>query len=172
MLASYFKHVTTGALSNCAVALLDVASEGSEISAATEHFSGAELAGLVRSAGSFALARTVTAPNDPLAGIVSARDFRKALRECRPALGRNDEALLRRFPLGVGPHSPAFARLLRDLHRFTLPPPPGKPSMGPGLHSVILVAGGEGAGVTALAAWAAHQASIKGDVEVCKDTHH
>ena len=56
MLASYFKHVTTGALSNCAVALLDVASEGSEISAATEHFSGAELAGLVRSAGSFALA--------------------------------------------------------------------------------------------------------------------
>ena len=47
---------------------------------ATEHFSGAELAGLVRSAASFALARTVTQEEDN-AGVVTARDLVNALQE-------------------------------------------------------------------------------------------
>ena len=52
--------------------------------ARTEHFSGAELAGLVRSAASYALARAVESDGD---GMVNTSDLEKALCEVRPALG-------------------------------------------------------------------------------------
>lgn len=52
--------------------------------ARTEHFSGAELAGLVRSASSYALARAVNSGGD---GQVTSADLQKALDEVRPALG-------------------------------------------------------------------------------------
>ena len=52
----------------------------------TEYFSGAELAGLVRSAASFALARAVTGAAD--AGVVMDYDFFAALGEVKPALGK------------------------------------------------------------------------------------
>jgi hypothetical protein len=57
--------------------------DDSGMGARTEHFSGAELAGLVRSAASYALARVESDGN----GMVTAADLEKALGEVRPALG-------------------------------------------------------------------------------------
>ena len=191
-----------GALSPKAAALL----ASRELADATEHFSGAELAGLVRSAASFALARSAvrasssnddddddddddegdSSRND---GTVTAGDIWAALRECKPALGRKDDLLLARFPQGIASLPTAdFRRLARDLGRFTLPAPPAPPAWaaavsggkggggvssggiagvaaGGGVQSALLVGGGPGAGATALAAWAAAEASARGDVD-------
>lgn len=66
-----------GALSQDAIDLIeDLDDDG--MGARTEHFSGAELAGLVRSAASYALARAVES---------TSADLEKALDEVRPALG-------------------------------------------------------------------------------------
>ena len=71
------------ALSSDAIDLIeDLDDDG--LGALTEHFSGAELAGLVRSAASYALARAVESDGD---GMVTAGDLQKALCEVRPALG-------------------------------------------------------------------------------------
>merc|ERR1719183_2143769 len=53
--------------------------------ALTEHFTGAELAGLTRSAASFALARAVE-EGDGAEGVVVKADLEEALGEVRPAL--------------------------------------------------------------------------------------
>jgi SpoVK/Ycf46/Vps4 family AAA+-type ATPase len=72
-----------GALSQDAIDLIeDLDDDG--MGARTEHFSGAELAGLVRSAASYALARAVESDGD---GLVTSADLEKALDEVRPALG-------------------------------------------------------------------------------------
>jgi vesicle-fusing ATPase len=109
-----------GALADDARALIDAeaGAEGARaLPARTEHFSGAELAGLVRSAASFALARASLSlaraddgggdrgergggGGEPLASAavaVRGADFERALAEVVPSLGRRDEALLRRF---------------------------------------------------------------------------
>jgi len=146
-----------GALSQAAVDLLDdVGQDG--MAAQTEHYSGAELAGLVRSAASFALARTVDSKEN--LGVVSVDDLQKALSEVRPALGKQDEVLKMRFPLGISPCSSSMKRILRDLGRFVSP----VRAKAPRLQSLLLVgAGGHGgAGATALAAYAASQASSSG----------
>jgi len=55
------------------------------MAARTEHFSGAELAGLVRSAASFALTRALeTEKSDEEEGIVDVADLKQALQEVRP----------------------------------------------------------------------------------------
>lgn len=146
-----------GGLSNRAIEMLEnVDQEG--LAARCEHFTGAELAGLVRSAASFALARTLD--NSDEKGIVSVSDLEQALGEVRPALGKQDELLKMRYPLGISPCSPYMNRILRDLERFIAPLASGTPR----LHSLLLVGGGfnGGAGATALAAWAAAQASSAG----------
>ena len=80
-------------LSSAAVELMEDLNERG-LAATTEHFSGAELAGLVRSAASFALARTVESDkNDEEAGAVSVDDLKLALKEVPPALGKQDELL-------------------------------------------------------------------------------
>lgn len=153
------------ALSQDAVALLDdLSDEG--MGARTEHFSGAELAGLVRSAASFALARAVEsglAEGGDSSGMVVAADLEKALTEVRPALGTQDEVLKLRYPFGISDCSSSMRRVMRDLTRFTAP----VKTVTPRLHSMLLVgAGGSiapgGAGVTALASNAAAEASING----------
>ena len=106
----------------------------------TEHFSGAELAGLVRSAASYALARSTL---DDLEGSISADDLRQALTEVRPALGKDNDALHQRYPLGVSAFSPEMAAVQSKLHRFT--------DQTPGMQSLLLV----GSGASALASWAA-----------------
>ena len=127
----------------------------------TEHFTGAELAGLTRSAASFALARAVE-EGDGAEGIVSKADIVEALGEVRPALGKQDEVLTARYPHGLSPCSPAMKRVMRDLERFVSP---GLPSQTPRLESMLVVGSGGngGAGATALAAWAAAKASTTSD---------
>ena len=78
------------ALSDDAIGMLeDLSDEG--MGARTEHFSGAELAGLVRSAASFALARAVESgfseEDEESSGVVMVADLEQALKEVRPALG-------------------------------------------------------------------------------------
>ena len=121
--------------------------------ALTEHFTGAELAGLTRSAASFALARAVE-EGDGAEGLVTKADLEEALGEVRPALGKQDEVLTARYPHGISPCSPGMKRVMRDLERFVSP---GLVSQAPRLESMLLVGSGSngGSGATALAAWAA-----------------
>lgn len=170
-------------------ALEDVESEKG-IPARTEYFTGAELAGLVRSAASFALARSVqekaaSGENEDEA-TVRVRDLEQALTEIRPALGKQDEVLEARFPYGISPCSPAMQRIMRDLERFTSTPDLlAKQHLTPGdstrngakslkskkspstLQSLLLVGDGYkgGTGATALACWAASQASEHGEID-------
>ncbi len=145
-----------GALSDDAIALLEDLSDGG-MGARTEYFSGAELAGLVRSASSFALARAVAA--DDSSGMVVADDLERALKEVRPALGTQDEVLKMRFPFGVSDYSASVKRIMRDLSRFTAPIVTSTPR----LSSLLVVGSGcGGSGATALAAWAASEASVNG----------
>jgi len=156
------------ALSDDAVEMLEDLGDGG-IGARTEHFSGAELAGLVRSAASFALARAVESgeENEESSGVVATLDLEQALKEVRPALGTQDEVLKLRFPFGISDCSPSMKRIKRDLVRFTAP----VASSTPRLHSMLLVGGSKcngaggnvaagGAGATALASWAAAEASV------------
>ena len=137
------------ALGQDAIELLDDGGDHG-MGARTDHFSGAELAGLVRSAASFALARAVeTGLGVEADGMVAAADLERALIEVRPALGTQDEVLKRRYPFGISDCSSSMKRIIRDLTRFTTP----VRSSTPRLYSLLLVgAGGAiasgGAGVT------------------------
>ena len=158
-------------------ALEDIDTEDG-IPAKTEYFTGAELAGLVRSAASFAIARVVEedSPEDTTVGV---EDFERALRECKPALGKQDEVLESRFPYGISPCSDGMERLMRDIGRFTSTPSflseqfaipmNGTTSQRPSstLQSLLLVGDGYrgGTGATALACWAASQASTNGEAD-------
>ncbi|GKZ01215.1 hypothetical protein MPSEU_001072800 [Mayamaea pseudoterrestris] len=126
------------------------------LAAKSEYYSGAELAGLVRSAASFALSRAIEEDNND-AGAVTRKDFQESLQEVRPALGKQDELLKSRYPLGISACSASIQRVMRDLERFTRP----TVFHAPRIQSLLLVgSGGQGgAGVTALAAWAAANAS-------------
>jgi SpoVK/Ycf46/Vps4 family AAA+-type ATPase len=155
-----------GAVSSEAIEFLEDMGD-SGVLARSEHFSGAEIAGLVRSAASFALARTVqssaigtgSADDD---GVITVADVEQALKEVLPALGKQDEVLKQRYPLGISAFSPSMERIMRDLERFVTPR--SVPSQSSRLESLLLVgAGGSGgAGSTALAAWAAAEASATG----------
>lgn len=153
----------TGALTHDALDLLeDVSPAG--LAAQMEHYTGAEIAGVVRSAASFALARSALGEEEADSdGNVTAKDLSEALKEVRPALGKQDEVLHMRYPQGISVCSPGMERITRDLKRFTAP----VPSIAPRLESLLLVgAGGKGGvGSTALAAWAAADASSKGHVD-------
>ena len=146
------------ALSEDAIIMLeDLGDDG--MPARTEYFSGAELAGLIRSSASFALVRALEGEGGD--GMVMATDLEQALKEVRPALGTQDEVLKLRYPFGISDCSSSMKRVMRDLTRFTTP----IVSSTPRLHSLLLVgAGGSltpgGAGVTALAGHAAAQSSI------------
>ena len=135
----------------------DLGDEG--LAAKTDYYSGAELAGLVRSAASFALGRTIDESGDA-EGMVRREDFEKGLTEVRPALGRQDELLKLRYPLGISCYSVCVERVMRDLERFTRP----VVQKSPRIQSLLLVgAGGKGgAGVTGLSAWAASKTSDNG----------
>lgn len=154
-----------GAIRDDAVSVLEDDGEKG-IAARTEHYSGAELAGLVRSAASFALASSLEGEDDEVneaSGVVTIDDIEKALTEVRPALGKQDETLKMRYPLGISPCSASMKRVMRDLERFVAP----IPSKTPQVQSLLIVgAGGNGgAGVTALAAHAAAGASERGGTD-------
>jgi vesicle-fusing ATPase len=146
-----------GGLSGDAVEWIEDMGENG-LPAITKHYSGAELAGLVRSAASFALGRTMTDDED--AGVVSKSDLKESLKEVRAALGKQDELLKPRYPLGISLCSTSMRRITRDLERFTRP----LASRAPRLQSLLLVGSG-GTGVTSLAAWAATGASENGSTD-------
>ena len=84
-----------------------------DLASRTKNFSGAEIAGLVKSASSYALNRHIVVGtqaqiDDNLANIkVTAEDFNEALKEVKPAFGRADESLEKAAPFGIvhfGPH--------------------------------------------------------------------
>lgn len=151
-----------GGLSEKAVYLMEDLGENG-LPARTEHFSGAELSGLVRSAASFALGRTLQSGDNGEEGVVQVEDLEEALREVRPALGKQDEILKLRFPLGISAYSLAMERIQRDLKRFTSP----VLSKAPRLQSLLVVGSGGsgGTGATALVAWASSEASSQGEVD-------
>jgi len=161
-------------------ALEDIDTEDG-IPAKSEYFTGAELAGLVRSAASFAIARVVDENYDGDM-MVGLDDFKQALSEVRPALGKQDETLESRLPYGISPCSDAMQRLMRDLGRFTSTPSylaeqgltatygmdrAATQQSTSTLQSLLLVGDGHqgGTGATALACWAASQASTKGEAD-------
>ena len=83
-----------GGLNADAIRILeDTGDDG--LPARTDYFTGAELAGLVRSAASFALARTVEIDDEDEqnVGIITVTDLEQALKEVRPALGKQDDIL-------------------------------------------------------------------------------
>jgi len=146
-----------GGLDDAAINLLEDTGDFG-IPSRTEHYSGAELAGLVRSAASFALARALDeATGDDVEGVVTAADIETAMKEVRPALGKQDEVLKQRFPIGISSYSSGMQRIMRELKRFSVKIKEGKTLS----ESLLLASGGEsgGAGVTALAAWGAAEAS-------------
>lgn len=153
------------ALSKDAIDIIeDLSDEG--MGARTDKFTGAELAGLVRSAASFALANALDDENSD--GLVTADDLERALKEVRPALGTQDDVLQARYPFGISECSTSMKRIKRDLTRFITP----AISTTPRLHSLLLVGGSNdqyagnvitgGAGCSALASWAGSEASISG----------
>jgi len=153
-----------GALAEDAACFVDVADEACSVDAAsatgltlaeqTEHFSGAELAGLVRSAASFALGRAAVGGAADVGGVrVDKADFEAALSEVRPARGRRDEAMARRFAIhGVDAAVHTSARAsIRRLVSLRPSPIPLSPVRGALLVPESAEAGDD---AVALAAWA------------------
>ena len=134
--------------------------------ARTEHFSGAELAGLVRSAASFALGRTAIGGDDALPPSVAREDFERARAEISPALGKQDEALARRFGRH-GVASDAHASVRRAFERVVAA---GAAAPAAAVRSALLAGDVDGAGCTALASWAAAIASSGGHADYVRMT--
>ena len=83
-----------------------------------KNFSGAELAGLIRSATSFALSRhtkigTVAAVQDDLESVqVTMSDFNVAFDDIQPAYGVSEEAIERLIRGEIIPYSPSISNIL------------------------------------------------------------
>jgi vesicle-fusing ATPase len=95
-----------------------------ELSLLTKNFSGAEIAGLVKSASSFAFTRHVKVGT--MAGIsedvvnmkVNRADFHHALEEVQPAFGVSEEQLSSRIQYGVIHYSPTINEILKEGELF------------------------------------------------------
>jgi vesicle-fusing ATPase len=91
-----------------------------ELAALTKNFSGAELAGLVKSATSFAFARNIKVGT--MAGVgedvvnmkVVRQDFLNALNEVKPAFGADDAELDDAIPYGIMHFSQSIPAILND----------------------------------------------------------
>ena len=95
-----------------------------ELARSTRNFSGAELAGLIRSATSFALQRhikggTVAALSDDVADMkIRMADFLNALQEVHPLFGVSEEDLDRCVEGGIMKFSPHIEQILKDGHDY------------------------------------------------------
>lgn len=95
-----------------------------ELAHLTKNFSGAEIAGLVKSASSFAFTRHVKVGT--MAGIsedvvnmkVNRADFHHALDEVKPAFGVSEEELSSRIPYGIIHYSPMIDEILKEGELF------------------------------------------------------
>ena len=149
---------------------LDASESSPSLAEATEHFSGAELAGLVRSAASYALGRAAVGGGKAM---VTRDDLQAALLEVRPARGRRDEAMAARFePHGVG--MAVFDKARSRLRRLVAVTPSGgagaggRPQAAAGaVRSALLVpeAPAAAADASCLAAWAGCLGGPVGDLD-------
>lgn len=125
-----------------------------ELAQLTKNFSGAEIAGLVKSASSFAFSRhvkvgTMASINDDVVNMkVKRLDFHSALDEVQPAFGVSEEELSSRIQYGVIHYSDIINEILREGELFVKQV--GQAEATP-LFSVLLH-GPPGSGKTALAA--------------------
>ncbi|KAJ5588683.1 hypothetical protein N7537_011361 [Penicillium hordei] len=91
-----------------------------ELAQLTKNFSGAEIAGLVKSASSFAFSRhvkvgTMASINEDVVDMkVNRADFLHSLDEVKPAFGVSEEELSSRIPYGIIDYSPAISEILRE----------------------------------------------------------
>ena len=126
----------------------------SELAQLTKNFSGAEIAGLVKSASSFAFNRHVKvgtlaqADNDLAELKISRADFIHALDEVKPAFGVAENEMKSCIMNGIIHYAPYIERILDDGQLFT---DQVKKSTRSPLVSVLLH-GTPGSGKTALAA--------------------
>lgn len=125
-----------------------------ELAHMTKNFSGAEIAGLVKSASSFAFSRhvkvgTMASINEDVVNMkVNRADFHQALAEVQPAFGVSEEELSSRLQYGVIHYSDTINEILREGELFVKQV--GQADSTP-LFSVLLH-GPTGSGKTALAA--------------------
>lgn len=133
-----------------------------ELAALSKNFSGAEIAGLIRSATSFALVRhtevgQMAKVKDNLDDIMIRRDdFMKALEEIKPAFGTSVDGLMNAMPNGIFHFSPNIDRIIQRCLKCaeTLRTNDRVPILS------VLLHGQEGSGKTALAAHIALQADF------------
>ncbi|KAJ5239711.1 hypothetical protein N7468_004330 [Penicillium chermesinum] len=125
-----------------------------ELAHLTKNFSGAEIAGLVKAASSFAFSRhvqvgTMASIGDDVVNMkVNRSDFFHALDEVKPAFGVSEEELSSRIQYGVIHYSQTISEILREGELFVKQV--GQAESTP-LFSVLLH-GPTGSGKTALAA--------------------
>ncbi|KAJ5104135.1 hypothetical protein N7532_004664 [Penicillium argentinense] len=125
-----------------------------ELAHMTKNFSGAEIAGLVKSASSFAFSRhvkvgTMASINDDVVNMkVNRADFHNALDEVKPAFGVSEEELSSRIQYGVLHYSETINEILREGELFVKQV--GGQAESTPLFSVLLH-GPTGSGKTALA---------------------
>ncbi|XHF97830.1 transport between ER and Golgi ATPase protein [Aspergillus wentii] len=123
-----------------------------ELALMTKNFSGAEIAGLVKSASSFAFTRhvkvgTMAGISDDVVNMkVNRGDFHLALDEVKPAFGVSEEELSSRIQYGIIHYSPVINDILREGELFVKQVAESTP-----LFSVLLH-GPTASGKTALAA--------------------
>lgn len=123
-----------------------------ELSLMTKNFSGAEIAGLVKSASSFAFSRhvkvgTMASISDDVVNMkVNRADFHHALDEVKPAFGVSEEELSSRIQYGIIHYSPVINEIMREGELFVKQVGQSTP-----LFSVLLH-GPTASGKTALAA--------------------
>ncbi|RKP03847.1 hypothetical protein CXG81DRAFT_9017 [Caulochytrium protostelioides] len=100
--------------------MLDHDVDLSELAALTKNFSGAEIAGLIKSASSFAFNRhvkvgTLASVDDTYDHMkVNRDDFLHALDEVHPAYGVSETEIKSCFANGVINYAPAIERILKD----------------------------------------------------------
>ncbi|KAJ5293950.1 hypothetical protein PENANT_c009G03194 [Penicillium antarcticum] len=134
--------------------VMDVDVDLIELAHLTKNFSGAEIAGLVKSASSFAFSRhvkvgTMASINDDVVNMkVNRADFLQSLDEVKPAFGVSEEELSSRIQYGIMHYSETINEILREGELFVKQV--GQAESTP-LFSVLLH-GPTSSGKTALAA--------------------
>ena len=122
------------------------------IASRTRNFSGAEIAGLIRSAASFALNRKVDLENTDKVPegdvVVEMSDFEEALLEVQPQFGVSAEEISMYLGAGLIPYGPTFDHLVQSCSAFVKQVEKGTRAN----LLTVLLEGPLGSGKTALAA--------------------